>query len=471
MMIAWKLITDFDKQRHLFFKKIETDYILETYICSCGHRDFIIKYPEQKLDYICKSCENTKFYDANSAWRNIENFQHQNLDLEFLYEYDMQNNDDAINSLYIINIPQSIDFSSRKVIYTKKSVYSLTLGIDGELKENYSLRFDEKISFQLKKNLTSYLNQNSCFHIPDSKNKELTLTIASFFLKNKYLRDFDFYYWDDIDNLDSSEIYLDTALNKVSNFREEKSIQVALYKNYLAQLDKYGKFNSLFIRAFTQVINDVNIIVSFLKLDFEYSFSRDTINSTNLYYFINFLKRDYTEKQILRLFTKDDFNTGIGRDMISEFSYDMGIIEIKFRKVPCKVEALHDEFVRCSKEERYRYMQNQKLSYSKAEMKPCIETNSYQVKLPKTGKELFDWADALQNCMAGYFDMIKNHGTTIYAFFQEDVLLFAVEICDNEVIQASGKYNADLTLRENEMLTKWFELFFQKETQRLDNVA
>ena len=61
-MIAWKLTTEFDKQRHLFFEKIQTDYIVETYICSCGHTDFITKHPEQKLKYICIECENTKFY-------------------------------------------------------------------------------------------------------------------------------------------------------------------------------------------------------------------------------------------------------------------------------------------------------------------------------------------------------------------------------------------------------------------------
>jgi len=73
--------------------------------------------------------------------------------------------------------------------------------------------------------------------------------------------------------------------------------------------------------------------------------------------------------------------------------------------------------------------------------------------------------------MAGYFEMIKNHETIIYCFFQEDILMFAVEICDNEVVQSSGKYNANLTIKEHHVLTKWFELFFPENKKRLENVA
>ena len=137
----------------------------------------------------------------------------------------------------------------------------------------------------------------------------------------------------------------------------------------------------------------------------------------------------------------------------------------------CNIQALHDELVRCSREEGYKDIIDQKLSYSKEDMKPCIEADTYQVKLPKNGKELLDWANKLHNCMAGYFEMIKNHETIIYCFFQENILIFAVEICDYEVVQTSGKYNATLTIEENKILTKWFELFFQKNTQMIANVA
>jgi len=471
-MIAWKLTTDFDKQRHLFFEKIKTDYIVETYICNCGHTDFITTHPEKSLKYICKECENTKFYDANSAWRNIVHFLYQNLDLEFSYEYDIQSNDNAISSMYVTRIPKNIDFSSRKVIYSKKPAYTLTLGIDGELKENYSLRFEQKILSQLKDNLTQYINKNSCFNIPNSDDKDLNLTMASFFLKNKHLKDFNFYYWADIDRLQTNEVYVRDALELISNYPKAKSVKKAVYQNYLTQLEDNGRFDSSFVEAFSNNIKDINILVKLLKLKLEYSM-HSNIDKEGLNEIIIFLKQHYTEKQLLKFFSSKEFNSNhyLFRDAVSEFLYDKDVIKNKFKKVSCKVQALHDEFVRCLREERHKDMQNKSLVYSKQDMKACIETNTYQVKLPKSGKELFDWADDLHNCMAGYFEMIKNHETIIYCFFQEDILVFAVEICDNEVIQASGKYNADLTIKQNQILTKWLELFSQKDKQMIANVA
>jgi len=472
MMIAWKLTTDFNEQRHLFFEKIETDYIIESFICSCGHTDFITKHPQQELKYICEKCENTKFYDANSAWRNIVHFLYQNLDLKFSYEYDIQSDDNAINSLYVTKIPKSIDFSSRKVKYSKKPVYSLTLAIDGDLKENYSLRFEQKILSQLKSNLTQYINKNSCFNIPDSGDKNLTLKMASFFLKNQHLKDFDFYYWDDIEKLQKKEISISNALRLISNNSKAKSVKKAVYQNYIKQLDDNGRFDSTFVEVFSNNIQDVNILSKLLQLKLEYSMYSN-IDKEGLDEIIVFLKRHYSEKQLFKFFSSKEFNSNhyLFRDAVSEFLYDKDVIENKFRKVTCKVQALHDEFVRCSREERHKDMQNQRLAYSKEELKPCIEANTYYVKLPKTGKELFDWADELHNCMAGYFEMIKNNETIIYCFFQEGILVFAVEICDNEIVQASGKYNANLTIGENQVLTKWFELFFSKNKKRLENVA
>jgi len=471
-MVAWKLTTNFDKQRHLFFETIETDYIVETYICSCGYTDFIIKYPEQELKYICKECENTNFYDANSAWRNITHFLYQNLDLELSCEYNVQSSADVISSHYVTKIPTSIDFANHKVIYSKKTIYSLSLRIDGEFKENYSLRFDQKISSQLKNYLIQYIKKNNYFNIPHSGNKSLTLAMVLFFLKNKHLKDFDFYYWDDISKLEKKEVHINDALKFISNNPRAKTVKKAVYQNYIKQLDDNGRFDSTFVEAFSNHIKDVNILSKLLQLKFEHSVYNN-IHKDELNEIIVFLKQHYSEKQLLKFFSSNVFNSNhyLFRDAVNEFLYDKDVIENRFRKVPCNIQALHDELVRCSREEGYKDIIDQKLSYSKEDMKPCIEADTYQVKLPKTGKELLDWANKLHNCMAGYFEMIKNHETIIYCFFQENILVFAVEICDNEVVQASGKYNATLTIEENKILTKWFELFFKKNTQKIANVA
>lgn len=471
-MIAWKLTTDFNEQRHLFFEKVETDYVVETYMCSCGHKDFIIKHSEQKLDYMCQECENTKFYDANTAWKDIVYFSNYHFDFEFIFEYDMQIMDDKISSIYIIQIPSDIDFSSRKVIFSKKQVCSLVLESDGELTENYLLKFNQEILATLKKNLTQYINNNRCFNIPDSGDKELNLTMASFFLKNKHLKDFDFYYWNKIEEFKAKDISIDGALEMIANYPKEKSVRKAYYKHYIEQLYNHGCFYSSFLEAFCINIKDTNILVRLLNIVFTDSLYRD-IHREHLNEVLNFLTQYYSDKQILNLFSSSELqnNEYLLKDTLSEFNYSKDVIENKFRKVACKIESLHDEFVRCTKEERYKHIHNQILDYTNEELKPCIKTNNYQVKVPKIGKELFDWADDLHNCMAGYFDEIKNNKTIIYGFFEEDVLSFAVEISDKRVVQSSGKYNADLTIIQHDIFIKWFELFFKEDRQVIINVA
>ena len=48
-MLAWKLTTNFDTQRHLFSKKITTDYIIETFLCHCSHIEFITTHANEDI--------------------------------------------------------------------------------------------------------------------------------------------------------------------------------------------------------------------------------------------------------------------------------------------------------------------------------------------------------------------------------------------------------------------------------------
>ncbi len=461
-MIAWQLSTGFDKQQHLFRDKIETGYIVEAYVCSCEHVDFLIKDPKQSLNYSCQACGNDKFYSADNAWRNIDHFLYEHRDVTFSFEYDIESNDNSIRSLYITKIPREIDFLNRKVTFLKKTVYSLTVDAKGDLNENYTLRFNQNISKELTKNLLLHANKYRSFGIPDPGDRVFTLPLLRFFIKNKHLKDFDLCYWDSVEQLEGESIGIEDALQQIINYRNEKSIKVALYKNYLTQLSKHGRFFSSFIEVFSNTIQDVNLVVSFLKIDFEYELLQYRLDIENLGFFLHFLKNHYTEKQILRLFTRDDFsfNISIFRDTINEINYDRHTILSKFKKVPCKVKALHDEFVRCAKEKRYEHMHHRKLRYSKELVKPCKKIDEYEVRLPTTGQELYDWADELGNCMAGYYDYIIKNQTTIYGFFMDHTLAFAVEIIDNELIEASGKYNANLLVGEQDVLVKWYTKFF-----------
>ena len=131
--------------------------------------------------------------------------------------------------------------------------------------------------------------------------------------------------------------------------------------------------------------------------------------------------------------------------------------------MPCTWIALHNEAIKCTESYRNIIIYNEELFYIKEEIKLSIKIQDYEIKLPNSGAELIAWADVLNNCMASYFDMIKIKETIIYGFFKDDELKFAVEICDNSLIQASGKYNNELEDEEREILTIWMKRSFENK--------
>jgi len=461
--LAWRLTTDFNKEKHLFTDTLTLDYFVETYVCSCGYTKFILIYRNQEIDHICERCENMKFYNANLAWSNFAYFMEQELDTEFEYEYKVEYTDNVVSSCYGIRIPTKIDFISQKVIYDMKAVYTVTLNQEGELKRDYLLQPPKKDKAQVEENLLYHINNCNLFDIPRHPKKKITFDTATFFLKNRQLKEFAFYYWEYIPKIDQKELYVNDALIYLANYPKEKSIKKALYHNYTQQMDQYSKFNAIAIEVFCKTMNDTNIIVKLLNLGSMFLIDSG-LNTQEFCQLMIFLKKYYTEKQLFKLFSSQEFENKpfLFRDILREFITMQESIEHLFKKVACKAVALHDEFVRCGVEERYKYMFSKTLSYKAKEIKPCITMGRYKVRVPQTGMELFKLAESLHNCMAGYFDAIDCNETIIYCFFKDDDLQFAVEVSDGYIRQASGKYNRELLKEEEKVLEKWFQMSFTK---------
>ena len=383
-ILAWKLTSDFNTQKHLFSDEIKTDYLIETFICSCSHIESVVKHPEQTIQYRCRECGNEIFYDANRAFKNPENFLVENSNVEFTTEYITKYDNDKISSHYVLKVPNSINFSANKVNYKYQTIYSLALRSDAELEKNINEYEEEDILFSESKeqlykqtkitenlidSLTKQIN-TFCFNVPKPKKGNMTIAQAQFFLIHKNLKDFDFYYWEQVHDLPNEELDINSALAFVSNYKKEKSIKKALNENYIAQLKNSSKFNSYLIQSIINNIKDVNLIVTFLKHNFVYTDELSTL-SWKYNMFIEFLKKYYTEKQIVKLFL--DYNSDedelLFRDIINELNINIEAIEQLFNKVPCKISTLHDEFVRCVMEERYICQsippQNVKTTFSK----------------------------------------------------------------------------------------------------------
>ena len=496
-MIPWKLTTDFNAQKHLFYNKIKTDYLIETYICDCGNVDFILKHSEQKIEYTCSTCLNDVYYDANLAWKSCSFFINSNPNLDFNFKYKVVLDGDTISSNYAIEIPHEIDFLKKKVIFLDKPLYTFSLSSTGLLDTTYLIKLvstnnnddegqiyksilavyhgtdyedydvlnepieesDIEIFDNLKDNLLQYIRFHGCFNTHNERKDNFTLNNIQFFLKNKHLKDFDFYYWNDIEEFKNSDYFIDTALSFLINFRKEKSLKKALGKNYQTQLQENKKFYSHFIKIFLLNIEDINILIKFLKLKFD-SDVYQSINLQGLEAFLSFLVIHYTDKQLLNLFNSSYLNNNVDmlRDSINQYSYSKEIINNRFIKVKCNLGSIHDELLRCEVEGENRLRQDKKLSYSPQNFKKCISIDNYDVKLPLNAQELFEWANALHNCLTGYFYDIEEKDTIIYGFFVDNILQFAVEIREGKIIQQGAKYNRELTNQESRIVTRWFRM-------------
>ena len=261
--------------------------MIQTYICSCGHKEFIVTYEDDELNYNCKECENSKFFDANIAWHDFEDFLFEYKDEELPYGCDIYSDCKKLISRYGISIPKKIDFLNKGISFSTIDLYNITLSLDGEMEQNYRYedeedrkdigKEDENIIFKLlEDNLLAYINQSDYFNIPVSDTKALSLNVASFFLKNKTLHHSEFFYWGNLDNLQKSYINIESALESISNHKKERTVKKAVYENYKYQLDENRKFYSSFIDSFTSNIKDVNILVKFINLRFKDSILRDT---------------------------------------------------------------------------------------------------------------------------------------------------------------------------------------------------
>lgn len=224
----------------------------------------MLKHEHQELCYSCEQCSNTEFYDANLAWNNIAHFisMNEDLDVEFQYTFSQHEHEMAAN--YSLQIPNTIDYLQEKIFYEDKAVTTVAISDDGVINESYLLVFDkenvsevdececqnEELLKILNANLLTYIKKNGCLGIHDSRKQDFTLAQVQFFLEYKNLKDFDFYYWDDIYSYHEGEWSIENALLFLLNNRTEKSLKRELNINYIKQREELNIFYTNFISAF-----------------------------------------------------------------------------------------------------------------------------------------------------------------------------------------------------------------------------
>ena len=107
-----------------------------------------------------------------------------------------------------------------------------------------------------------------------------------------------------------------------------------------------------------------------------------------------------------------------------------------------------------------------KFDYEDKFLNACVNIEDYQIKLPLDGIELYEWSSKLQNCLSGYWNLIKEKRTVVYGFYLDNEIKFAVEIKNNKIVQSKSKYNKDLQNKEMNLVKGWFIEFFEEKKNK-----
>lgn len=462
-MIAWKLITEFDKEKHLFSELITTNYFVIVYSCSCGYDEFIVSTSDQENEYVCSTCNNKVFYDANYAKKNIEYFLQENENLELDYKYELNILNNKIQSTYVTYVPSGIDFMKKQINYAPVTKYFLELHYDGTIKKNCEDSFD-KIHLNMIKMINNHLDKNTKkLNLPNPGRKKMTIEKAAYFFKNRNIQDFELFFWEKTHIFYEEEnLTVEKAFTDILNGRKERSIKKAVFENYHSQMKKTNRYDAALPEDFIFRIKDPNLLVKFLKLDI---YDRRVLSAKLMSSFF-ILSEVYSHKQIYRLFSElSDGSERVAHlfeDLINDLLRIRNLKRVfeQIKKPKCTLMSLHDSLSNYDREMRKKEIIGRDLNSQKSNQKACVRIDGYEVKLPKTGDELYKWAKELNNCMASYFYSIEAGSTIIYCFFKNQRIEFAIEVRDEQIVQASSIGNKILGDIQKNVLKKWQKRFF-----------
>ena len=92
----------------------------------------------------------------------------------------------------------------------------------------------------------------------------------------------------------------------------------------------------------------------------------------------------------------------------------------------------------------------------------------YKFVYPETTQDIKDEAVQQNNCVASYIKRVIDGQCHILFMRRKDDLthsLVTIEVRDNKIVQAKGKFNRDVTSEEQEAIDKWNKKFEKKEEE------
>jgi len=298
------------------------------------------------------------------------------------------------------------------------------------------------------------------------------LAYVQFFLAHPMFQLHSFFFWK------MKGIYLDfpkpvtpkEALHSIANGRKEKIIRKSLYQGYTEMMQQTGYYYPYSDYIFSRTIDNIDLLTKLFLLPPDIKkalFEADTCSVA--IELITFLKRYYSQKQIVKLFTHDVQDTAKYNNnerlfidclrMLQTRSV-MSALEREFTKVKLTVKNLHDEIVRAHQIISYQEAAKEKFDYEPIYLSACQHYGGLEFRLPPTVRELNIWSKTLHNCMFSYTKRIHRRQAIIYGIFQDGELKCALKLKHFKVAEAKGIANAMLSETIMEIIDGWESQYF-----------
>lgn len=494
--VPWRLQCDFNALPSLFQDQ-DLPYVATCLRCSCGvHHTFMERLSfetDEEVHSICKTCGNESFYEggeyvSEATWySSIQKIFSKEV-LEALVPKIYY--DETIQEMIcevVIELPHTIDLVREKMLFREKKLFELRINTNGEISQKVHVNFDleaypqkQKIYYfsftqdelidhceilvLYKTNILKSIQNGSVYLPLQFVTQCQSLKEVALFVKYPHLGDYAFTKWSEVELLPPTVTKsLTQALDFVMNRRKEKSFRKAIFSHYETKMRLDKPFSFLIIQAVAKHIKDVNIALELFHLSFDFSQAHnfDALHiQALLETFMQFLTQRYSQRQIATLFRHYKKNEIFWlMDTMMMLHHVRDYLE-HFPKTPCRMTKIHEVAQLHHRRMMYQSLADITFSYDGKAMQACDSLSNVSVMLPMSGIELYQWGEDLHNCLAGYDQFILNKTSLIYGFFEEEKLLYAIELRNHKVVQAKAKYNVDLTSEQMKIVIQWYEKFF-----------
>lgn len=470
------------------FHKDSNNYQSHFYACACGTQDVIVSSGECIPSYSCTECDNQYFINAYHAMNESNIYLYYE---DISYTYECESTQKGFKAIAYLYVPTKTNFMQKTMHFEKKKIETFEIIVDHGCVIEVSSPCATELSIALKKYLYSYIceayddHRNIILYFNHEQDTNKKVRIILFFLGLPKYLEYVFYFWKAKFNLrgvvsDTHLVTIDMMLNYLLNHRKEHSIKRALLaryrENFWSNMGDQSFYSPKSIFSFDPLVpfvvsrcfddpNIASMLISkgliLIGYDNEET-EREGYRLDTIVWFIMFLKKFYSEKQISKFLLGVHDELDMWSDILALIPGQKRVIKKYFVKVTLTIKSLHDEIVNTTLQEYKKYYHHE-FKYEQPCLNACTSFGGMEFRLPTNGDALAQWAHTLHNCLKGYIDVVYFGYVAIYGVFKDNTLMYAVEISDGKIGQMSGKYDVPIASKDAEVIEQWHQNLFRKK--------